>query len=135
MGMRRARADVRNSEGRFDRAGEFDWAGGSRPPAGPVRFGIWFEGEVSKDQRSLISALDCSDDVFLDSLLLRSLLRPMPRTRYGHDNEPPALEDPSRMSVAALQTELQQLCYEFRKDPAGNRLEKAGLVTRLAAAR
>ena len=39
------------------------------------------------------------------------------------------------MPVAALQTELQRLCYEFRKDSAGNRLKKADLVERLKAAR
>ena len=39
------------------------------------------------------------------------------------------------MSVAALQAELQQLGYEFRKDSAGNHLKKADLVARLTAAR
>ena len=58
-----------------------------------------------------------------------------PRTRNGHDGEPPALEAPDRMSVAALQSELQRLGYEFRTDSAGRRLRKADLVERLTAAR
>ena len=58
-----------------------------------------------------------------------------PRTRNAHDGEPPALEAPDRMSVAALQSELQQLGYEFRTDSAGRRLRKADLVERLTAAR
>ena len=42
-----------------------------------------------------------------------------PRTRNARDGEPPTLEAPDRMSVAALQSELQQLGYEFRTDSAG----------------
>ena len=58
-----------------------------------------------------------------------------PRTRNARGGEPPALEAPDRMSVAALQSELQRLGYEFRKDSAGNRLKKADLAQRLTAAR
>ena len=62
-----------------------------------------------------------------------------PRTRNtrgdGAVGSPLALEDPARMPVAALQSELQRLGLEWRKDAAGNRLKKADLVARLAAAR
>ena len=69
-------------------------------------------------------------------LLLFTLPPTMPpRTRNASSNEPPALEDPALMPVAALQTELQRLGYKFRKDSVGNRLKTADLVTLLKAAR
>ena len=59
-----------------------------------------------------------------------------PRTRNARDNgETPALEDPARMPVAALQEELQKLGYEYRKDSDGNRLKKLDLVARSVGTR
>ena len=49
-----------------------------------------------------------------------------PRTRNTRGDDAPALEDPARMPVAALQPELQRLGLEWRTGAAGNRLGKAG---------
>ena len=48
-----------------------------------------------------------------------------PRTRNTRGDDAPALEDPARMPVAALQPGLQRLGFEWRKGAAGNRLKGA----------